>query len=100
MKSENTLPTSSPAGILNSEKELGAESDIQVTLPLPGSQKMTFTITGEDFVFTITVDSEGNLTDFTATRDGVLFDCSIQLVAAVTAARICCTPSGCTVGSC
>ena len=100
MKSENTLSTSSPAGILNSETKIGAESDIVVPLPLPGSKQMTFTISGEDFVFTITVDSSGNLTDFTATGDGATFDCTIQLVAEGNGARFCCGPSGCTAGSC
>lgn len=100
MKSENTLSTSSPAGILNSETNIGAESEIVVPLPLPGSKQMTFTISGEDFVFTITVDSSGNLTDFTATGDGATFDCTIQLVAEGNGARFCCGPSGCTAGSC
>ena len=101
MKPENTLITSSPAGILNSEKELGAESEVRLPLPLPGSQQqMTFTINGEDFTFTITVDSQGNLLDFTATGEGATFDCMIQLVSDVDGARFCCGPSGCTSGSC
>jgi hypothetical protein len=101
MKPENTLTTSSPAGILNSETKLGAEAEIRVPpLPLPGSTQMHFTINGEDFDFTLTVDSEGNLISFTATRDGVPFDCSIQLVSEVNGARTCCSPSGCTAGSC
>jgi hypothetical protein len=100
MKPENTITTSTPAGILNSDTKLGAEADISVTLPLPGSHQMNFTINGEDFDFTLTVDAEGNLTGFTATRDGVPFNCSIQLVNEVNGARTCCTPSGCTAGSC
>lgn len=100
MKSENTLTTSSPAGILNSDAKLGAEAEIRVSLPLPGSNQMHFTINGEDFDFTLTVDSAGNLISFTATRDGVPFDCTIQLVDEVNGARTCCGPSGCTAGSC
>jgi hypothetical protein len=98
MKPENTITTSSPAGILNSEAKLGAKVEIQV--PLPGSQQMTFTINGEEFSFTLTVDAEGNLTDLTATRDGVTFDCTIQLVSEVNGSRVCCSPLGCTAGSC
>jgi hypothetical protein len=100
MKPENTITTSSPAGILNSDPKLGAEADIHLPLPLPGGQQMNFTINGEEFNFTLTVDAEGNLTSLTATRDGVAFDCSIQLVSEVNGARTCCGPSGCTAGSC
>jgi hypothetical protein len=98
MKPENTITTSSPAGILNSETKLGAE--VEIGVPLPGSQKMNFTINGEEFSFTLTVDAEGNLTDFTATKDGVTFDCSIQLVSEVNGSRTCCSPTGCMPGSC
>jgi hypothetical protein len=100
MKPENTLTTSSPAGILNSETKVGAESEIRLPLPLPGSQQMTFTINGEDFTFTITVDTQGNLTAFTATGEGATFNCMIQLVSEVDGSRVCCGPSGCTSGSC
>ena len=100
MKPENTLTTSSPAGILNSETKIGAESEILVPLPLPGSKQMNFTINGEEFVFTMTFDTAGNITDFTATRDGVTFECTIQLVSEVNGSRTCCSPSGCTAGSC
>jgi hypothetical protein len=100
MKPENTITTSSPAGILNSDPKLGAEADIRAPLPLPGSLPMNFTISGEEFDFTLTVDAEGNLTGFTATKDGVPFECSIQLVSEVNGARTCCSPSGCTSGSC
>ena len=100
MKPENTLTTSSPAGILNPEPKLGAESEIHLPVPLPGSGLMTFRINGEEFNFTLTVDAEGNLTDFSATKDGVTYDCSIQPVSDVDGSRTCCGPSGCTSGSC
>lgn len=63
---------------------------------------MNFTISGEDFTFTLLVDSNGTLTSFTATKDSNSYDCSIQLTATggMMAEAFCCTPSGCTSGSC
>ena len=61
---------------------------------------MNFTINGEEWIFTLLVDSQGNLTDFTATKDGTTCTCSIQLVAEGTGGRTCCTPAGCTAGGC
>lgn len=61
---------------------------------------MNFTISGEAWVFTLVTDAQGNLTDFTATKDGVTCECSIQLVAQTNGDRTCCGPAGCTAGSC
>lgn len=91
MKTDGTTETttsSTPIGILNSNADLGR------------SDQMTFTINGEEWLFTLLVDSQGNLTDFTATKDGTTCTCSIQLVAENSGARTCCTPAGCTAGGC
>lgn len=63
---------------------------------------MNFTISGEDFTFTLLVDTNGNLTSFTAEKDSANYDCSIQVSAsgALLPETFCCTPSGCTSGSC
>ena len=62
---------------------------------------MNFTISGEDFDFTLEVDGSGNLTAFTATKDATTYDCTIQLTSRTPEAdRICCGPSGCMSGSC
>ena len=63
---------------------------------------MTFTISGEDFIFTLLVDTNGNLTSFTAEKDSTSYDCSIQVTSsgALMPEIFCCTPSGCTSGSC
>jgi len=61
---------------------------------------MNFTISGEAWVFTLVTDAQGNLTDFTATKDGVTCECFIQLVAENNGNRTCCGPAGCTAGSC
>ncbi len=63
---------------------------------------MNFTISGEDFTFTLSVDLNGTLTGFTATKDSINYDCSIQMTSTsgLMPERFCCTPSGCTSGSC
>jgi hypothetical protein len=63
---------------------------------------MNFTISGEDFTFTLLVDPNGTLTSFTATKDSTDYDCSIQVTATSSLMPdiFCCTPSGCTSGSC
>ena len=63
---------------------------------------MNFTISGEDFTFTLLVDLNGNLTSFTAEKDSASYDCSIQVAAsgALMPETFCCTPAGCTSGSC
>ena len=62
---------------------------------------MNFTIAGEEFAFTISVDGEGQLTGFTATREGLTYDCLIQ-VTSQGAERIieCCGANGCMAGGC
>jgi hypothetical protein len=98
MKPESTLTTSTPVGILNPEKDL--VSDLTVPPNLLRSLLMNFTIAGEAWVFTLETDAQGNLTSLTATKPGVTCNCSIQLVAEGTAERTCCSPAGCTAGSC
>jgi len=62
---------------------------------------MNFTISGEEFDFTLEVDGSGNLTGFTATKDGTTYDCTIQLTSRANAEdQVCCGPSGCMAGSC
>jgi hypothetical protein len=62
---------------------------------------MNFTIANEEFTFTIEVDGEGNLTEFTATRDETTFDCKIQLTSRDAEPVIeCCGANGCMAGSC
>lgn len=61
---------------------------------------MNFTIAGEEFNFTLTVNGDGQLTGFTATKGQTTYDCLIQLVSQSTPERVCCGPSGCTSGSC
>jgi hypothetical protein len=100
MKPESNITTPTPAGILNPEKSLGLTSGLPLPITLPGSLLMNFTIAGEDFNFTLTVNSEGQLLAFTATKDSTTYDCSIQLVSQANAERTCCGPSGCTAGSC
>lgn len=98
MKTEQTIETttSTPIGILNSEATLGAESD---PVTLPRSTVMNFTIAGEEWVFTLQVDGEGNLTDFFAVKEGSTCSCLIQLIAENNG-RTCCGPAGCTAGGC
>jgi hypothetical protein len=63
---------------------------------------MNFTISGEDFTFTLLVDPNGTLTSFTAEKDSTSYDCSIQVTSTTSLMPelFCCTPSGCTSGSC
>ena len=99
MKSESTLTTSTPVGVLNPEKNLGVKSDLPLTNSLPGSVVMNFTIDG--FNFTLTVDGNNQLTGLTATKDNTTWDCTIQLVSQVDGDRMCCGPTGdCRPGSC
>ena len=100
MKPESNITSSTPAGILNPEKKVRATSILPLPISVIGSLLMNFTIAGEDFNFTLTLNSEGQLTGFTATNGGTTYDCSIQLVSETPAERVCCTPSGCTAGSC
>src|SRR5262245_16267427 len=65
-----------------------------------GVRKMTFTITGEEYIFTLTVDTEGNLSSFTAVKGDITYDCSIQLSAHSVEQKVCCTQWGCTAGGC
>ena len=41
--------------------------------------QMNFTISGEDFIFTLLVDPDGKLNSFTAEKDSTTYDCSIQV---------------------
>lgn len=105
MKSESDIPGATPVGTLNSERDLGAESDLPLPITLPRSLQMNFTIEGEDFNFTLTVDDEGNLISFTATKGSGItndtFNCSIQVESQSTPPEVfCCTPAGCTAGPC
>ena len=100
MKPESNITPPTPAGILNSEKNLGVTSGLPLVINLARSLLMNFTIVGEDFNFTLTVNSEGQLLAFTATNDNTTYDCSIQLVSQASGERTCCGPSGCTAGSC
>ena len=63
---------------------------------------MNFTISNEDFTFTLLVDPNGTLTSFTATKDSTSYDCAIQVTAtgAMMPEVFCCTPAGCTSGAC
>jgi hypothetical protein len=63
---------------------------------------MNFTISGEDFTFTLLVDTNGNLTSFTAEKDSTNYDCSIQVTSTggLMQEVFCCNPSGCTSGPC
>jgi len=63
---------------------------------------MNFTISGEDFTFTLSVNLNGELTSFTAEKDSTSYDCSIQVTSSggLMPEIFCCTPSGCTSGSC
>jgi len=100
MKPETNITTSTPAGILNPDKQLGITSKLPLPIRLIGSLLMNFTIAGEDFNFTLTVNGDGQLLGFTATKDNTTFDCSIQLVSQTSPERACCSPAGCTAGSC
>lgn len=101
MKSEATLPTSPLVRVLDSQDQLEVESDSRLLLNLPRSEEMNFTINGEDFFFTLTVDSNGHLTAFTATKDNTVFDCKIKLVSEADGSTWCCIPGGpCQQGSC
>jgi hypothetical protein len=100
MKPESTLTTSTPLGVLNSEKDPGLTSDLPLPTSLLRSVLMNFTIAGEPWVFTLETDADGNLTSLTAAKPGVTCDCSIQLVAQSNGERTCCGPAGCTAGSC
>ena len=100
MKPDSTLTTSTPLGVLNSEKDPGLTSDLSSLTSLARSVLMNFTIVGEAWVFTLETDANGNLTRLTATKAGVTADCSIQLVAQTNGERTCCGPAGCTAGSC
>ena len=100
MKPESTLPTSTPLGVLNSEKDPVLTTDLSLPINLARSVLMNFTIVGEAWVFTLETDADGNLTRLTATKPGVTADCSIQLVAQSNGERTCCGPAGCTAGSC
>jgi hypothetical protein len=100
MKPETTLPTSTPVRILDPEEQYVAESNSNLLGSLERSLQMNFTIHGEDFVFTLTVDGDGQLTGFTATNGSTTFDCSIQLVSQANE-RWCCIPNGpCSPGGC
>ena len=63
---------------------------------------MNFTISGEDFTFTLSVNPNGELTSFTAEKDSTSYDCSIQVESsgALMPEAFCCTPAGCTTGGC
>jgi hypothetical protein len=101
MKPESNIKTSTPAGILNPEKNVALTSVLPLPISLIGSLLMNFTIAGEDYVFTLTVNGDGQLQGFTATKEGnTTYDCSIQLVSQTSPERACCSPAGCTAGSC
>jgi hypothetical protein len=102
MKTDQTTETttSTPIGLINPDANLAAESDSRLPSALLRSEQMNFTIVGEEWVFTLLVDAEGNLTDFTADKGGVSCECFIQLVAQNNGDRTCCSPSGCTAGGC
>lgn len=62
---------------------------------------MNFTISGEPFTFTVTVDGDGNLTAFSAADGETTYDCRIQLMPHDEAKSVrCCTPEGCMAGTC
>lgn len=66
---------------------------------------MIFTISGEDFTFNLEIDTNGQLTSFTATKGNNLapttYDCSIQVENESNPSEIfCCTPNGCVAGPC
>jgi hypothetical protein len=101
MKPETTLPTSTSVRILDPEEQIVAESDSQLIGRLEGSQQMIFTIDGEAFIFTMTLDGQGHLTALTATKDNTTYDCKIKLVSEVDGSQWCCIPGGsCSPGSC
>jgi hypothetical protein len=75
-------------------------SELPLPISLPGSELMNFTINGEEWLFTLTLDGQGHLVSLIATKDGVTCDCTIQLVAQNNGTRTCCGPAGCTAGSC
>jgi hypothetical protein len=101
MKPESNIKTSTPAGILNPEKNVALTSVLPLPISLIGSLLMNFTIAGEEYVFTLTVNGDGQLLSFTATKEGnTTYDCSIQLVSQTSPERACCSPAGCTAGSC
>lgn len=61
---------------------------------------MTFTISGEPYVFTLVIDN-GVLTSFTAADETTTYQCFIQLqVQGAAEPIVCCTPAGCTSGPC
>lgn len=63
---------------------------------------MIFTISGENFTFNLEINSNGQLTSFTATKgNNTTYDCSIQVENESNPLEIfCCTPSGCVAGPC
>jgi len=97
MKPDSNTKPSTPAGILNPEENAGTTSlPLPITLPLV----LNFTIVGEDFNFSLTLNGDGQLVGFTATKGNTTYDCSIQLASQSSAERVCCSPIGCTPGSC
>ena len=65
----------------------------------------TFTIAGESlFTFEVTTDGDGNLESITASdAEQNFYDCKLQLVPRNPERNLgveCCTPAGCTSGSC
>ena len=61
---------------------------------------MNFTISGEPYLFTLVVDN-GVLTAFSASDNGTIYQCSIELMSqGFDSTLVCCTPSGCTAGAC
>jgi hypothetical protein len=62
---------------------------------------MIFTINGEPYIFTLTVDLLNRVTGFTATNLSTTYDCKIQMTSQEDEPEVlCCTPSGCTQGGC
>ena len=62
---------------------------------------MIFTINGEPYIFTLTLDLLNQVTGFTATNLTTTYDCKIHLTSQQDdSEELCCTPSGCTQGGC
>jgi hypothetical protein len=64
---------------------------------------MNFRIANQPYIFTLLVNQQGELTDFTAVNEESEkeYDCSIQLTSQeLEPELICCTPVTCTGGPC
>jgi hypothetical protein len=87
------------------EKRFGTPLAVAIAIfDYEGVQTMNFIIDNANFVFNLQtqeVNGQNVLTSFTATSNGVEFNCYIQLVSeGEVETEFCCSPLGCTSGPC